>query len=237
MMPTVLGNVKWAEKALAFLNKPIKMIQTDKPAIIYLRHSKADYSKFKKPSDGTLTEEGEKAALEFGELLPENYRYRIFHSSYPRARITAEKIHQGLINRNVKSEILGTQPCLIFSNSKDQQIAAYLKRDGEHAFLYNWLSGRYPPKDVEPAPDLAKRSAFIVTRNLRESSPGTIDLYLTHDIIIAPIMFHWFGACLPKEWNGPLDGFILQLFEDKMRYYDKEGKHETFYPHWWGKSE
>ena len=69
-MSTILGNLKWGEKALTFLNKPIKMIQPDKPAIIYLRHSKADYSKFEKPSDGTLTEEGEKAALEFGELLP-----------------------------------------------------------------------------------------------------------------------------------------------------------------------
>lgn len=213
------------------------MIQPDKPAIIYLRHSKADYSKSEKPSDGTLTEEGEKAALEFGELLPENYRYRIFHSSYPRARITCEKIHEGLINRSVKSEILGVQPYLIFSESNDQQITAYFRRDGEHAFLYNWFSGRYPPDDVESALDLAKRSAYGVTRNLRENPPGTIDLYLTHDVIIAPIMFHWFGVCLPKEWNGPLDGFILQLFEDKMRYYDKKGKHETYYPYWWGESE
>ena len=231
-MPTILGKVKWGEKALTFLNIPVKMIQPDKPAIIYLRHSKADYSKFKKPSDGTLTEEGEKAALEFGELLPENYRYRIFHSSYPRARITAEKIHQDLINRNVKSEILGTQPYLIFSESNDQQITAYFKRD-DSAFLYNWLSGRYPPKDVEPTLDLAKRSASNVTRNLKESTPGTIDLYLTHDIIIAPMVFHWFGVCPPKEWFGSLDGFILQLYDDKMRYLDKEGEHETQYPYWW----
>lgn len=49
-MFTILGNVKCGEKALTFLNKPIKMIQPDKPAIIYLRHSKADYSKFEKPS-------------------------------------------------------------------------------------------------------------------------------------------------------------------------------------------
>ena len=232
-MSTILRNVKWGEKALTFLNKQMKMIQPDKPAIIYLRHSKADYGKFVKPSDGTLTEQGEKAALEFGELLPENYRYRIFHSVYPRARITAEKIFEGLTNRKVQSTIRGTQPYLIFSESNDQQITAYIKRDGAHAFLYNWLSGRYPSKDVESTLNLAKRSASNVTRNIRESSPGTIDLYLTHDIIIAPIMFHWFGVCPPKEWNGPLDGFILQLYDNKMRYLDKKGEHETHYPYWW----
>jgi broad specificity phosphatase PhoE len=232
-MHTILGNVKWGEKALQFLNKAMKMIQPDKPAIIYLRHSKADYSKFEKPSDGTLTEQGEKAALEFGELLPENHRYRIYHSVYPRARITAEKINEGLTERNIPSTINGTRPYLIFSESNEKKITEYLNRDGPHAFLYNWLSGRYPPEYVEPTLDLAKRSASDVTRNLRESSPGTIDLYLTHDIIIAPMMFHWFGICLPKEWNGPLDGFILQSYDNAMRYLDKKGEHETPYPYWW----
>jgi len=232
-MSAILQKVKWGEKAQIFLNNPVKMINRERPAIIYLRHSKADYTKFEKLSDGVLTEEGEEAALDFGEQLPKNYKYRLFHSPYPRARITAEKIHESLIKRKIASDVLGVQPYLIFSKSNDQRIAEYLKRDGDYAFLLNWLSRRYPPNDLESAFELARRSALSMVRNLRQSSPGIIDLYLTHDIIITTLMFYWFGVCHPKEWNGPLDGFVLQLYDDKMRYLDKEGEHETIYPYWW----
>lgn len=231
-MPSILENVRWGDAALTFLSKPVNSINPDRPAIIFLRHSEADYSKVEKKSDGILTHEGEEAAYEFGERLPNHYAYRIFHSAYPRARITAEKIHQGMESKNIQSIIGGPQPYLMFSESNERQVSAHWDRDGGQ-FLPNWLSGRYPPSDVESSIGLAKNIAYHVAQNHRDLTAGSIDLYLTHDIIICPTMFHWFGVFHPYRWTGLLDGFMLQLYEDKMRYYDKEGVHEVYYPHWW----
>ncbi len=68
----------------------MSLIDDEKPAIMYLRHSKADYSKFKSLKDRTLTEEGIQTSIEFGIRLPPKYRYRIFHIVYPRAIISAK---------------------------------------------------------------------------------------------------------------------------------------------------
>lgn len=232
-MPSLLETVNWGKNALTFLDQPLKGINTDKPAIIYLRHSEADYSQVESPRDGTLTEEGLQTSLEFGERLPKTFSYRIFHSEYPRARITAEKIHQGLLNQNADSQIAGSQSYLMFTKSNDAKLSHYFNKQYRTEFLTHWISERLSPKNVEPSLELAKESAKQVTHNLREAKPGSIDLYVNHDIIILPIMFHWFGVYHAYPWAGHLDGFILQLYEDKMVFIDKEGEHAVDYPYWW----
>lgn len=232
-MPSILEKVIWGTNALKFLDRPFKRINKDRPAIIYLRHSKADYSQAESPRNGVLTEEGVQTSFEFGERLPNIFSYRIYHSEYPRAIITAENIHQGLVNQNVESRIIGSQPYLMFSRSDDAELSHYLNRQYRTEFLPHWISGRLSPKYVESSLELARESAKQVTHNLRDAKPGTIDIYVNHDIIILPIMFHWFGVYHAYPWAGHLDGFILQLYEDKMVFIDKEGEHKVDYPYWW----
>jgi len=231
-MPSTLETEKWAYNTLIFLDQPFKRINKEKPAIVYLRHSKADYSQVDSPRDGVLTEEGVQTSLEYGERLPNTFSYRIYHSEYPRAVITAEKIHQGLLNQNTESKIIGPQPYLMFSKSDEAHIGHYFNKHNTD-FLNHWISGRYPPELVEPSLELSIESARQVTGNLKGAKPGTIDLYVNHDIIILSIMFHWFGVYHPYPWVGYLDGFILQLYEDQMVYLDKDGEHVVEYPHWW----
>ena len=57
-MASVLEQVKWGEKSIQFLHMIHKHIEKQKPAVLYLRHSKADYSQFESPKDGVLTSEG-----------------------------------------------------------------------------------------------------------------------------------------------------------------------------------
>ena len=232
-MSSILESVEWGAKALGFLDQSIKRINRKKPAIVYLRHSKADYSLANSPRDGILTEQGIEASLEFGDRLPKTFSYRIFHSEYPRAIITADNIHRGLLNQNADSNIVGSQPYLMFSKSNEAKLSHYFNRQYRTEFLTHWISGRLPPKTVESSLELAIESAKQVTHNLRDVKPGSIDLYVNHDIIILPIMFHWFGVYHAYPWAGHLDGFILQLYDDKMVFIDKEGEHEVDYPYWW----
>ena len=232
-MPSILKTVKWGITALKFLDQPMKRINKDKPALIFLRHSKADYSQVNSLREGILTEQGIEASLEFGERLPNTNFYRIYHSEYPRATITAEGIHQGIMNQKGESTLIGSRPYLMFSKSDDTQIGRYFNRARARDFQIHWISGRYPPKDVESSLELAIESAKQVTYNLSEAEPSSIDLYVTHDIIILVMLFHWFGVFHVFPWAGLLDGFILQLYEKKMIFIDKEGEHKVDYPHWW----
>ena len=230
-MASVLESVKWGKQALQFLNS-MEFIDREKPAIMYLRHSKAEYGQVESPRDGTLSEEGMLTSMEFGTKLPNQYRYRIFHSVYPRAIMSAEKVNQGIQKQKGISQVIGAQDYLIFSKSNEKKIM-HLWGVYDTDFVTHWLSGRFDPADVESSAELAKKAAKHVTKNLKDSEAGTIDIYVNHDIIIIPMMFHWFGAYHEYNWIGYLDGFIQQLYDDKMVYIDKEGRHEVGYPYWW----
>ena len=230
-MASVLESVKWGKQALQFLDS-MKYIDETKPAVMYLRHSKADYTQVESPKEGTLTEEGIQTSIEFGTRLLSKYSYRIFHSPYPRAKISAEKLDQGIKENNGESKIIGPQDYLIFSKSNEETIMMLWERYGTD-FTSHWLSGRFNPAEVESSYELAKEAAKQVTKNLNEIGLTTIDVYVNHDVTIVPMMFHWFGAYHDYNWTGHLDGFIMQLYKDKMVYIDKDGKHEVGYPYWW----
>lgn len=146
--------------------------------------------------------------------------------------MTAERIHDGIKKQNGTSKIWGLKEYLVFSQSDTNKISSYRDRDGKR-LLDNWISGRYPPWEVESCSELAKRVAYEIVKNLAEIGPGQIDLYVSHDIIISAMMFFWLGVYKHYDWLGYLDGFILQLFGDKMRYLDKEGEYEVYFPYWW----
>ncbi|MBC8552610.1 MAG: histidine phosphatase family protein [Candidatus Brocadiales bacterium] len=231
-MSSVLETVEWGKSAIQFLNTSFKLINNEKPAIVYLRHSQADYTNVESPKDGVLTELGIQTSKEFGSKLPSDFRYRIYHSKYPRAKITADQILQGLTDQNVESHIVGVQEGLIFVNRHDATIKKFFDIYGSN-FIAHWMSGRFDEHEIGSSLDLAKDSSKRVVRNLKDAEPGSIDLYVNHDITIIPMMFHWFGVYKKYRWVGNLDGFILQLYEDTMIYIDKEGEHKVGYPYWW----
>lgn len=231
-MPSVLESVEWGTSALQFLNNAFKLINKEKPAIVYLRHSKADYANIESPKDGVLTELGRQTSIEFGTKLPSDFKYRIYHSRYPRAKITAEQIHRGLTNKRVESRIIGVQEGLIFLNRHDSSVKKFFDIYGSD-FVTHWISGRFDEKELQSSIDLAKSSARKIVMNLKDVGPGSIDLYVNHDVTIIPMMFHWFGVYKKFRWVGNLDGFILQLYEDYMVYVDKDGEHRVPYPYWW----
>ena len=154
-MSSVLESVKWGKPALQFLDL-FKQIDKEHPAIVYLRHSQADYTNIKSPKDGVLTEQGIQTTYEFGSKLPNHSTYRIFHSPYPRAKISADQIHRGLTEQNTQSQIMGAQEYLMFPSRYDAKIMDLFNLYGSD-FVIHWISGRFSETDVPSSLELAKK--------------------------------------------------------------------------------
>ena len=243
-MSSVLDSVKWSKPALALL-KQCTNIDPNLPAVMHIRHTerpKATEESFKlsiKTGKSTLysTEKGKQAAYEFGKMLPDNRQYRIYHSPIDRSRETAEKIHEGLLYRQADSTLVGAFLRLNHDRVKNME---YLKRDivdaGEanaRQYLFNHISGHFPPWEIESGILIAKRHAEIMLNNLKSAKPYTFDVYVSHDTVCALFLFYWFGVVVDENWVEFLDGFIMQQTDNRLILFTKDGKREVHYPYWW----
>jgi hypothetical protein len=101
------------------------------------------------------------------------------------------------------------------------------------SYFINWVSGHYPPWEIEPCRMFAQRAASVMMKNLEEIDSFGFNIYVSHDLWVAPCLFYWFGIMPSIEWIKYLDGFILQLTDDRINVYSKDGKKEAYYPYWW----
>ncbi len=175
------------------------------------------------------------AAHEFGARLPGDRSYRLYYSSSTRAIETAEHINRGLVGKNTRSRLCGVMP--FRPQNQQERFWDYVTRDwieggGGLAFFVNWVGGRYPPSEMEPTLQFAMRAAAETVDNLKQADAG-MDIYVSHDMWVALMLFHWFGIMLLRDGVMFMDGFILQLAEERMHVYTKYGKKEAYYPHWW----
>jgi hypothetical protein len=231
-MASVLESVPWGKSALSLLSN-IQNLDQNKPAILQIRHSEWPLD----PKYPNLTKQGKQTAYNFGKKLPPNRTYRIYHTNRKRTQQTASQIHEGLTAKGIKSEINGIIPYPDGYNSEN--LLHYIRKERELGYdnpvrscFYSWLGGRYPPDEVIPIKDFGRLVAESVIKNLESAKMDTVDVYVSHENWIAAFMFTWLGMC-PEEWVSFLDGFLLQLGEEKMMVYNKEGTREIHYPHWW----
>ena len=80
---------------------------------------------------------------------------------------------------------------------------------------------------------VAKRQAAIMVENLSRAQSNTLDVCVSHDVSLAAFMLHWFGIMPDERFVNFLDGFIVQLYEETMVVYTKNGRREVYYPYWW----
>lgn len=183
------------------------------------------------------TEIGKQAAFEFGESLPDTRVYRVYHSPVARATETAEQIHEGLLSQGADSQLKG-----VFLRVHDIQVKRldYLQRDvrdvgspNARPYFINLVSEHFPPWEIESGSLIAKSHAVIMMDNLKSATPENFDIYVSHDVYLAVFLFYWFGIMPDERWIEFLDGFIMQLKEERMHAYTKDGKKEAYYPYWW----
>jgi broad specificity phosphatase PhoE len=235
-MSSVLESVQWGEPALSLLAQS-RELDPNLPAVMHIRHSERPKISSREERGANLTESGKRAAYEFGSLLPRNRSYRLYHSVSDRAIETAEEIHRGLRSIDAEACIDGV---FLRSHSDQDKTWDYITRDKispgketARSYFINRASGHYPPWELEPCGIFAQRAASVMMKNLEELDLSGFDIYVSHDVWVASYLFYWSGIMPSVDWIKYMDGFILQLTDDRMNVYSKDGKKEAYYPYWW----
>jgi len=239
-MPSVLESVEWGKPALTLLSK-CKQLDPNLPAVMHVRHTERPIEEPGSPDVHKIisTEQGRQAAREFGASLPHSRSYRLYHTNIERTRETAVNICEGILANDGSSNVIGSVP-LIPIVDRDRWFY-YARREyemgSEKPWLLNlftkWISGHYPPWVRVPALDFSQRGAALTMKNLKSAKTNTFDIYVSHDMTCGVFLLYWFGIMPDERWIEFLDGFIMQIKEERMHVYTKDGKKESYYPYWW----
>ena len=243
-MTSVLDSIEWGKPALSLIEQ-IKKLDPTLPATLHIRHTERPQAtpeglkQAMKAGHSQLlsSERGKQAAFELGGQLPKGREYRVYHTSVKRTHETAENIHKGILAQNLKSKIEG----VFFKGPNDDypKRLLYMSRDTPELdksirqFFIHRVSGRYPPWELEDMMLVAKRQAAIMVENLRTAKSNTLDVCVSHEVSIACFMLYWFGIMPDERFIDFLDGFIVQLYDEKMTVFTKDGRKEIYYPYWW----
>jgi len=231
-MKSVLQTQSWCRPAQSILEHTMKLSGAH-PAIMHIRHTERERAT--PGGDPLSTEEGLRAAYEFGASLPAGRRYRLWHTVVERTRETGLAIKSGIESNQAECMLAGTIPVNTIidpAGFQDAQPRHQVVEDTDESartYLENWLSGLYPPSMVRPSLEFAQMIAQTMLEALREDS---FHVLVSHDTWVAALMFHWLGLPPPRGWVNFLDGFIVELRPSAPTLITKEGAVETRLPDW-----
>jgi broad specificity phosphatase PhoE len=239
-MTGVLDRVEWGGPALKLLAH-CRGLDPDLPAVMHIRHSERPRIHGPEGLHILLNERGREAARDFGSRLPEGRLYRLHHSYFDRARETAEGILRGIEEAGGEGEMVGAVELETILDL--ERYNHYFERDllegdtPEQAtdYFFKWASSRYPPNEIVPTLDFAKRCAEILEGDLGEKGSDSMEVYVSHDTWVAALKYHWFGIGPPRDWIRFMDGFILQTIGSKFKAYTRDAVLEVYRPYWWSK--
>ena len=242
---SILETLEWSGPALALLSHCAKL-DPGRPAVLHIRHTERTSLDLDGSSgdDMLSTQAGIAAAKEFGSRLPRDRIYRMFHTYVQRAKETADAIRDGINSLGGQVEAGEIVP---FRYSIDRvAIQGYLKKVREMCgseaqtsvrFTNDWLTGLVTPQDcILPSIVFAKNVSDYTLKKLESATPNTLDIYVSHDTYVGNIMFHWFGVPVHQDGVCFMDGFLLQLYDDKMVVSYRDNGAVLDYPRWWGRA-
>jgi broad specificity phosphatase PhoE len=234
-MESVLRTQSWCRPAKKILEHTLRLSGAH-PTIMHIRHTERERAT---PGDDPLcTEEGLRAAYEFGASLPTSRRYRVWHTVVERTRETCLAIMAGLESNQAECTLAGPIPVITIldpAGFHDEQPRHQVVEDTDESartYLEHWLSGLYPPTMVRPSLEFAQMVAQTMLEDIEEDS---FHVLVSHDTWIAALVFHWLGLQPPREWVNFLDGFVVELRTSTSLLITKQGSTETRLPDWWRK--
>lgn len=232
-MKNVLQTQSWCRPAQRILEHTLKLSGAH-PIIMHIRHTERERAT--PGGDSLSTEQGLRAAYEFGASLPTGRRYRVWHTSVERTWETSLAIKAGLESNQAECTHAGPIPVntiLDPAGFHDTQPRHQVVKDTDESartYLEHWLRGLYPPTMVRPSMEFAQTVAQTMLMDIGEDS---FHVLVSHDTWVAALMFHWFGLQPPRDWVNFLDGFVVELRTPTPILITKQGSTETRLPDWW----
>ena len=238
-MSRVLTSVDWGASALSLLSHS-QLLEPDKPAVMHIRHTERPAVTGPDSNSLISTPNGRAAAVEFGEGLPSNRKYRLFHTVVDRSRETAESIKEGLDRRGCYAKIAGVFPfrTAFDPEAMDDYIDRFIQKCGNEdeaiaEMMNRWLAGLAPPTIFHSSGEFARMIADYTLARVRTATSDALDIYVTHDTWVGCTLFHWFGVPIPLDGVRFLDGFLLQPGEKDMAVWFRDKSIRVEYPYWW----
>ncbi len=226
----------WTKRAYKLL-EGVKQFPKDKKIIMVIRHShRFDSEDIRNHMHDKLTPIGHKYAKDFGKHLPEDRSLRIYHSIIERCKETADNIIAGFNhkteNSKSKAEIVGSLDVLYDLEITEDDFYREATKYPLDKLLYRWAAGLYPPEMIPPIHEYAKKSAYEIWSKFDDGPGHSIDLHVSHDLILLCLRLGWFG--LPKEqWPTFLSGFAFTFGENHILLYDYDHFESIEVPFWW----
>ena len=106
-MESVLRTQSWCRPAQKILEHTLKL-SCSNPTIMHIRHTERERAT--PGGDPLSTEQGLRAAYEFGASLPTGRRYRVWHTVVERTRETSLAIKVGLESNQAECTLAGPIP-------------------------------------------------------------------------------------------------------------------------------
>ncbi|MFX1279392.1 MAG: histidine phosphatase family protein [Promethearchaeota archaeon] len=223
----------WTEEARSLL-KGLDKFPEDSKIIFIIRHShrKSIEQVNEKTSGIRLTKIGHEIAKIFASNLPLDRTIRLFYSPVQRCKETAIDIFEGFKYVSGQTSINGPINELydfgIEANFFFEEINKYPTQ-----FLYRWAAGLYPSEKVTPFKDYCQNALRIILAKNIKSSKKSIDIYVSHDLIILAYRLGWFGLSPEGKRPSFLGGFAFAITKGNILLLDVDKLLTVEIPYWW----
>ena len=230
---SVLDSCEWSGEARRLMDQ-IHTLQQGTNAMLFIRHShRLDGTSWEEIRQLRLTDEGKKAAEEFGAKLPLDKQFRLYYSPIERCKETAECFSKGIQNAHGTVQTIEELKILGEYLGNGNGIGQLFVRDRKQ-FVNFWAANHYDPQIIEPLMNYSKRTAEITWKLHKTATQPTMDIFVTHDTTILGLEFGWCGLLRNtfEDWCGFMGGFVLQLKTEKITMLTQGKAFECHYPYW-----
>jgi hypothetical protein len=196
-------------------------------SMLVIRHShREDSDDVKDLLEKRLSDLGHKMAFLFGCNIPQQRNIEIFYSRHPRCFETAQNIANGCSYKNQVVRLVSDIRVLLGPKGSGDQIGQQMLDLGGPEFIQRWIDGRLSEEIIEPIHDFGTVFLNETIGRLQEAYRGTMQIHVTHDLVLMGARNIIFGTMPTKEnWTPYLGGFGIISMDGLLRGYERGEEH------------
>lgn len=200
----------------------LSLLDRTKTNALVIRHAERnDMQKWQ--IEQPLNDEGKKHAAELGEKLKGFKNYVFFSSPVDRCRETVEYMQKGIFNE-IKpydfSELLGKPGAFVVDRKNNA-----FKTNPSCIDVVMAQIAHEKLEGIRPTEEGAKLLTDFAVGQMNTVPEGTLLVFVTHDAIIAPLIFELTGEKFNRDnWPDFSDGFIIEKCSETDYKVFRKGK-------------